>query len=76
MGEQQVPLEHVADLPRCAGDVLAKEEHPPLLRPLDTGSLSGSEALVKESQAWISGQYKAEESRSIMASSAGVVQAG
>ena len=29
----------------------------------DTGSLSGSEALVKESQAWISGQYKAEESR-------------
>lgn len=29
----------------------------------DTGSLSGSEALVKESQVWISGQYKAEESR-------------
>lgn len=29
----------------------------------DTGSLAGSEALVKESQAWITDQYKAEESR-------------
>ena len=34
-----------------------------LIDGYDTGSLSGSEALVKESQAWISGQYKAEESR-------------
>lgn len=43
-------------------------EHPEeaaqmLIEGDDTGSLAGSEELVKESQAWISSQYKAEEPR-------------
>ena len=43
-------------------------EHPEeaarmLIEGDDTGSLAGSEEMVKASQAWISGQYKAEETR-------------
>ena len=37
VGEQQVPLEHVADLSRPSGDVLPLEEDPALLRPLQAG---------------------------------------